>query len=417
MNTKDFLFKLYYQWFFLPFSHKIKNFKAFLLGRKKRVTIVFLVSELSMWRNQELYELLSNNSKISVCICLYPFSSFSTTEKTRCIESLKEFFVKKNVAYYDLTIHQKPASFLRKTVRPDIIFYPQPYYNLYNEGLSSEFFKDKLLCYSTYGINVINEPWIFNQKFNNFAWRLYYTSFDALLSARHFADNKGCNVRVVGFSLKPSYPFSTPSIWEKQNNPRKLIIWAPHYSIVKGYLENNSFLCLHSVMLEFADKFRDSLQFVFKPHPKLRTVLYEHPDWGAERTDEYYEQWQNKTNTQLETGDYWDLFHESDAMIHDSNSFTVEYLFTRKPVMFVTTDKKKVSMQLNQTGKAALDAHYIGTSIKDIELFLEKVVINGEDPMCNTRCEFYKKYLTPINGKSAAENIYEDLVQSLNLKK
>ena len=73
----------------------------------------------------------------------------------------------------------------------------------------------------------------------------------------------------------------------------------------------------------------------FKPHPILKPKLYKHALWGKERTDAYYHCWETMENTQLEMSDYIDLFMTSDAMIFDSVSFMTEYLYTKKPALFL----------------------------------------------------------------------------------
>jgi CDP-glycerol glycerophosphotransferase (TagB/SpsB family) len=96
------------------------------------------------------------------------------------------------------------------------------------------------------------------------------------------------------------------------------------------------------LMLELAQAYKDRIQIAFKPHPSLITQLYQHPDWGKERADDYYARWQQMENTQLETGGYVDLFMTSDAMIHDSGSFVVEYLYANRPVMFVSINLQSI---------------------------------------------------------------------------
>ena len=184
----------------------------------------------------------------------------------------------------------------------------------------------------------------------------------------------------------------------------------------KDWLHRGSFLFLNEAMLRLAEKYKSILTFVFKPHPRLLTELYNHPNWGKERTDAYYKQWRDLPYTRLESGNYISLFLESDAMIHDCGSFSVEYHYTQNPVLFFTNDLASIKGQLNELGLAAINAHYIGSSIGDIEAFIENVVIKGEDPMKQKRKAVYDQYLVPPNGKTAAENIYDDLVKSLKLE-
>lgn len=194
----------------------------------------------------------------------------------------------------------------------------------------------------------------------------------------------------------------------------KRLIWAPHYSInAEGdelYLSN--FLWMAKDMVEIAQQYRDRLQIAFKPHPKLRTRLYLHPDWGQEKTDKYYSLWNEMPNTQLETGLFIDLFKTSDAMVHDSDSFQVEYLYVNKPVMFVKQSKEQ--QDTTELRKHAIACHYIGRSMEDVRQFVE-MVLRGEDSMTGQRQQFFENYLLPKSGIDVALNIYNDIVTTLKL--
>lgn len=160
-------------------------------------------------------------------------------------------------------------------------------------------------------------------------------------------------------------------------------------------------------MLEFAQKQIGKIQFAFKPHPWLKRELYKHADWGQERTDAYYSAWENGVNTQLEQGEYVDLFMTSDAMVHDCCSFCCEYLFAEKPVFFMIRNEKEQVSHLNEMAYAAFNSQYLGKTVEDLQIFLKEQVIEGYDPMKQKREDTVKKYLLPPNGKTAAENIID----------
>ena len=142
----------------------------------------------------------------------------------------------------------------------------------------------------------------------------------------------------------------------------------------------------------------------FKPHPLLKSQLYEHSLWGKEKTDWYYSEWKNLPNTQLETGEYVDLFMTSDAMIHDCGSFTVEYHHTLNPVMYLINGKEHTGM-MNSFAKEAYDLHYKGTDVQDIRNFIKKIVLEGDDYLLEKRKSFFDSYLVSPNQQSAADNI------------
>ena len=141
--------------------------------------------------------------------------------------------------------------------------------------------------------------------------------------------------------------------------------------------------------------------------------MYSIPEWGKNKTDEYYRKWDSIPNTQLEESSFIDLFMTSDAMIHDCASFTVEYHYSKNPCLFITNDVQEIRKPLNELGCSALDAHYLGNSEDDIRNFLNQVVIGGKDSKKAEREAFFNKYLLPPNGKTAAQNIYDNIVDSI----
>ena len=101
--------------------------------------------------------------------------------------------------------------------------------------------------------------------------------------------------------------------------------------------------------------------------------------------------------------DYIDLFMTSDAMIFDSVSFMTEYLYTKKPALFLC--REGIEKQLNEMGKISWNIHYKANSREDIDFFIN-LLLEGKDPSRGGRIAFYKEYLMPINRQTATDNIY-----------
>lgn len=124
--------------------------------------------------------------------------------------------------------------------------------------------------------------------------------------------------------------------------------------------------------------------------------MYAHPLWGKEKTDRYYSEWECLPNAQLETGEYVDLFMTSDAMIHDCGSFTIEYHYTLKPVMYLVNGREHTKM-MNAYAKEAYDLHYKGKNMKDIRSFIENVISERSDYLLEKRKIFLNHtYYLPI---------------------
>lgn len=99
-------------------------------------------------------------------------------------------------------------------------------------------------------------------------------------------------------------------------------------------------------------------------------------------------------------------------MIHDCASFTVEYLYAQKPVLFQIRDEK-VKEEFNTFGQMCLDKHYLAYSIEETEKFIREVVIAGKDPKKAEREQFYKQYLYPKDGVMPSDKIFEILRKTI----
>lgn len=416
VELKSWLFKQYVL-HALPqrFKHQQRQLKRKVQNGEK-IKVCFLAMNLGMWRYQRVYELFAADARFEVVIALCPTVSFEKDEQIRNLQDLRDYFNSLDIPFVDWDEHQdKSLADLRADINPDIIFYPQQYPVIYYKEQSFRGFWDKLLCLTPYGIANEETKWTYNLDFHNRAWKLFYTNNAELKAAQRLAINRGRNVVVTGYTNMTEYLSpDTVDVWNIKRPEVKRLIWAPHYSINADYdlLYLSNFLWMAEGMVEIAKQYQDRLQIAFKPHPKLRTRLYQHPDWGQERTDKYYQLWAEMPNTQLETGLFIDLFKTSDAMVHDCDSFQVEYLYVNKPVMFVKQSREQ--QDTTELCRRAIDCHYIGRNMDDVRRFVE-MVLRGEDTMREQRQQFFNNYLLPKSGTDVPLNIYNDIVTTLKL--
>lgn len=387
------------------------------LSREQRpLRVVFMAIDLAYWHYQGIYELMAADSRFLPTIVLSPCKERLNPEAD--MQRLRDYFRDRGTSFVDYDFTQPPVD-IRRQLQPDLIFYTQPYeHQLCNEHDPRHFY-DRLVCYMPYGFWTSTGKGSYNLHFHNQAWRLYYSTQLHLQEAQRVADNHGRNVRVTGYANADEFLSGHHrSPWQEiaDGHRRKRIIWAPHFSITakSSYLPARAcFLWMAELMLELAQAYKDRIQIAFKPHPSLITQLYQHPDWGKERADDYYARWQQMENTQLETGGYVDLFMTSDAMIHDSGSFVVEYLYANRPVMFVSNNLQSILATQSEFGLQAYKQAYIGSEAGDIRRFIDEVVLRGNDPMRPQREQFFSDYLLPPGGKTVAQNIVDDITKSL----
>lgn len=237
----------------------------------------------------------------------------------------------------------------------------------------------------------------------------------------------GKNVRNSGY-IKMDYFYDEHSYTEKDirnmwgipenrdANGYKKVIIAPHFSV--GDTNVLSFSTFDKNMyfyIYLAKKYKDSISFVFKPHPNLRNGLVKHGYMKSiDEYEAYLDEFRRLPNARVqEEGSYLELFDTSDAMIDDSISFVGEYLYTGKPMLFL----ERPEQRFNELGKKIIDAHYKvkGTDYYGIDTFLEDVVLAGNDTRKAIRQRVYEEELdyAGINGIKASDYIYNDIANAL----
>ena len=387
---------------------------VWLLRHKKQLNVVFVASTLSMWRYQELYELMSKHPRFRTSILILPSISYSYEQQAKDKLELITFFQEKGHEAALYVANDDSHINIKKRLKPDILFYPQPYIGYIDDSCNYDKFKYRLLCYSPYAFWMSKGDWSYNLPLHNYAWKLFYSTELHKKEAQEYALNKGRNIEVVGYTNTDKYLFQEhEDKWKPQDKHKKRIVWAPHFTISEeGFIIQSNFIWMADFMLSVAKRYFDRIQFAFKPHPRLFTELCKHQEWGIDRATAYYNMWETMGNTQLETNEFIDLFMTSDAMIHDSGSFCVEYLYSGNPTMYIARNFEEQVAEKGEFGQLAMRQQYVGKTEEDIIRFIENTVIAGNDPMKHKREEFVKQYLLPPNGKSVAENIMDVFVKA-----
>ena len=410
-------------WFYFLVVSRIDELrkwgKVHKLQKESQINVVFVATFLSQWKYQRLYELMRQNLRFNPIILVAPMRHH---EQSPDYLGLKKKFDEANVDYVDFDALPESNKDIRKSLKPDILFYIQPYYHIYDKRVDSHSFKDKLICYSFYYYVLLTSDWVYNLEFHERAWKLFTISKFHKEEAAKYTINKARNVEVVGYVNADQYAESAKRIsegsqlivWKPQPTIKKHIIWAPHFSITPDTtLYQGNFLAMAEPMLQIAEKYKDAIQFSFKPHPSLYSVLCRMPEWGKVRTDAYYAKWENGENTQLDNGEFVDLFMTSDAMINDSGSFTAEYIYALKPALNCFVDADRVYNSMNAIGKKALECQYKGSSREEVERFIEDVVLTGNDTLRDKRETFYRQYLQLPYGESVTMNIYNTILNAI----
>lgn len=374
------------------------------IRKKEKIKVLFILSNLSKWKTETLYHAMLTHPRFEPVIGVAMGVVDYPTNEANNLDMLISYIEQKGYSFTELRL----TADIQERICPDIVFYQQADGGIY-DCLNFNHLHNMLFCYIAYGVANGTAAYAYNGVYHNICWYWFVENQLVIEYAKTVMSNHAKNLVATGTPMADELLVDKQTVtnpWKQQEKPKKRIIWAPHHTIGSGKEEIHygTFLLIADGMLELAKKYHKDIQWAFKPHPSLKQKLYY--IWGERRTNDYYKTWAELNNTQFEDGKYAALFVYSDAMIHDCGAFTTEYLFMRKPCMYLVNGKEH---PLNSFGKGCYEQYYKGTNVADIEQFVQNV-IHGIDPMKEQRELFFHDYLLPPNGKTACDNIIDSIL-------
>ena len=100
-------------------------------------------------------------------------------------------------------------------------------------------------------------------------------------------------------------------------------------------------------------------------------------------------------------------------MIHDCGSFTAEYQYVNKPMIYLT----RQGTLFNELGTEIFKASYLvdGKDFEAIAAMIQRIFIEGDDFKAAERKEVFDKYLNypKVNDMLASEFIYKSIADDL----
>ena len=399
---------------YFNYNRRRYNFILKSLKFKNKISVIFLVNHISQWKYQTLFEIFNNSDKYNVNVIFIPDENYNSNYHNEYLFNKNEF-KKKNInlvsSYDNSSKLWKNLNFLFK---PDIVFYSRTLlkskfkYSIYD-------FKNSLNCYAPYSLFIDkNDKLQCGTTFHKLLWKQFLPFKENFKIAKSNYDAK--NVVITDYIGCDFFKIKSHShtIWK--NKSHKKIILAPHHTIEFDNKKNyfSTFLKLSDDFINLSIKYKNMIDFCFKPHPALKEKLYSHNDWGFKKTNDYYNFWSNGSNTILSEGDYHDLFVESDALILDSVSFTAEYLYLNKPYCFLIKDNFDYNSSLNEIGKKIFKILIKSNNINSIEKFINDNVIRVNQTQLNNQKQILNELnISNTNNKLASEYIYEFIDRSI----
>ena len=334
-------------------------------------------------------------------------------EPTICITKFCD--LKHNRKEYD-TKYEKCVAFFEKTSKRiklvynpkskkysnlknfDIIFYQQPWLISKQQNINNVS-KYALCCYFPYGLD------IFKSKLVNF--QFHEKLFTYFLPNKYISEERKLyrlsnvnNEKIVGFHKLDIFK----NVEKNNKLNKKTIIYAPHFGYKKSHeLNIGTFDETGIQILEFAKLNRD-YNWIFKPHPQLKITLNSDKNFGENFVEQYYKEWE-KIGKIHDTGNYFQLFIDSDLIITDASSFLLEYMLSGNPIIRLIHKEERIP--LNCFGQMLSNGWYQASSYEEFTNYFNNIIINNKDNLKEKRQEIISSCID--KNTSASEKILLEL--------
>ena len=261
--------------------------------KKEPLRVLFIVNDSAMWKYDSLYRLMREDPEFLPQILVCPTITYITKlEAQEKLQSTFDVFSNRGYSVIKATEDVSLNGVSVASLRPDIVFYSYLWTSSIETQYDVHALRDYLKCYVNYGFSNTAGEWGYASAFQGLMWRYFAECEDVRSIALKAQPREMRNIVVTGYPIYDEYEAakSETSIWKSSDTKFKHVIWAPHHTIEghDGILKLSTFLENAERMFTIAEKYKNIIQFVFKPHPLLKAVLYHHPRWGKEKTDEYY---------------------------------------------------------------------------------------------------------------------------------
>ena len=408
-----------YEFYLISTASKMHQKALERVRRKKRLKVVFFLIHESVWKYEGLYYLMDKDDRFEPIVVICPDLKNSGADMAIEMNRTYSNFIQKGynaIQTYDES--EKKWLDVKTRLKPDFVFYTNPNSLTKKEYLITNF-PETLTFYVPYGFMITDRPKMqFDMLFHNLVYKVFHESAFHHEQAKKYSRINGRNSIVTGYPGIDTFIFQSDTSKKTGKNyikRKKKVIWAPHHTIEKEETSYNysCFLEYSQFILDLTELYKNVIDFVFKPHPILKSKLKKADYWGKEKTETYYKEWEIRSNCELCEGDYSELFLNADAMIHDSGSFLVEFISMNKPSLYMIRNDSIVD-GFSELGKQVIDCHYKSFTKDDVTNFIEKVIIEGYDTLEGKRRTLIEYNLHPPNGKRASENIFDEVSNLVN---
>ena len=374
----------------------------------EKIKVAFLVSIASMFPAKPFFSFLRRQKDYDAKVIIIPDQRFGKEKAQKlqqeCFICLKEEFGEDSLIMASLNEEKDNININNFA---DILFMSLPYDVSYPKySLRSVIKQGVLPCCVSYGFfrSMYDREKLVSSKTYALYWKVFSETKYNQDEFNNFSLIKGENCVLTGYCKMDSY-----KDYENIKSDKKTILIAPHHSVDGGYndvLALSNFYRYSELFLKLPDKY-SNINFIFRPHPALFLLLSNKKFWGDEKVKKYISEMKSKKNvTYDESGNYFETFAKSDAIIQDCGSYLVEYFYTEKPQCYLLKQRGDIEGKFVELGQKCLENCYVAYDEKAIIDFIENVVIKGKDPKKQARIKFARQEVK-VNYPNVSEKIFE----------
>lgn len=377
-----------------------------------RLRVLFVVQSSSKWKCQTLFDLLRADERFEVLIGLSQPTLGSTATPRQLDAEMnvqRAFFTKRGCDVVDVYNPWIDGYADLQTLSPDIVFYPETWYQppAHRPEVVARFALTYYIPYyvQEYGSLQTNcllpiFQLYYRYIIQNEEWAAIFRA--ELAKAGH--DLAG-EIVGLGHPMLDLIRFA-PETFDRAE--RLTVIYAPHWSVeIPGKEEPIKYATFEEngrEILAYATR-HPEIDWVFRPHPKLKSQLLNCTFMTADEVEAYYDAWSH-LGLYSTGGGYEKVFDAAQVMITDCGSFLSEFGATGRPVIHLIAARNP--LEPLPPSKRVFDTFYQVRDLEGLARTLQMVVEQRQDPLREKRLAALKA--SRLVGHAAGQQIHDAFV-------